>query len=174
MRVVILRGKVSIGHFVRGSVDMRDVVRITHIFSFLSFIDTLFLYFRSCDHYWHTLHLSFLYVDVCFSFTYPLHVLFLFSLYTHASYYLYAIYYFCFTQRCLDEFCLKCFRNTGCQSLLAINPLFAKFFKSLYYDRFYCIQQVNISWVIYYFSHISFVCCGFVTDCQRGRLLGHM
>ena len=20
----------------------------------------------------------------------------------------------------------------------------------------------------------SFVCCGFVTDCQRGRLLGHM
>ena len=61
----------------------------------------------------------------------PLHVLFLFSLYTHASYYLYAIYYFCFTQRCLDEFCLKCFRNTGCQSLLAINSLLAKFFKSM-------------------------------------------
>ena len=31
--------------------------------------------------------------------------------------FLYAIYYFYFTQRCLDEFCLKCFRNTGCQSL---------------------------------------------------------
>ena len=61
----------------------------------------------------------------------PLQVLFLFYLYAHASYILYAIYYFCFTQRCLDEFCLKCFRNTSCQSLLAINFLLAKFFKSL-------------------------------------------
>ena len=61
----------------------------------------------------------------------PLHVLFLFFLYAHASYYLYTIYYFCFTQKCLDEFCLKCFRNTGCQSLFAINSLLAKFFKRL-------------------------------------------
>ena len=37
MRVVILRGRVGIGHFVRGSVDMKDVVRILCIFSFLSF-----------------------------------------------------------------------------------------------------------------------------------------
>ena len=59
------------------------------------------------------------------------HVLFLFFLYTHISYIMYAIYYFCFTLRCIDEFCLKCFRNTSCQSLLAINSLFAKFFKSL-------------------------------------------
>ena len=43
--------------------------------------------------------------------------------------FLYAIYYFCFTQRCLDKFCLKCFRNTGCQSLLDINSLLAKFFQ---------------------------------------------
>ena len=48
--MVILRGRVGIGHFVRWSVDMRDVVRILCIFSFLSFIDTLFLYFGSCDH----------------------------------------------------------------------------------------------------------------------------
>ena len=34
--------------------------------------------------------------DVCF-FHLPLHVLFLFYLHTHGSYYLYAIYYFCFT-----------------------------------------------------------------------------
>ena len=68
--------------------------------------------------------------DICL-FHLPLHVLFLFYLYTHVSYYLYAIYYFYFTQRCLDEFCLKCFRNTGYQSLLAINSLLAKFFKSL-------------------------------------------
>ena len=59
------------------------------------------------------------------------HMLFLFSLYAHASYILYAIFYFYFTLRCLDEFCLKCFRNIGCQSLLVINSLLAKFFKSL-------------------------------------------
>ena len=68
--------------------------------------------------------------DVCLLHL-PLHVLFLFYFYAHASYYLYAIYYFCFTIRSLDEFCLKCFRNTGCQSLLAINSLLTKFFKSL-------------------------------------------
>ena len=60
----------------------------------------------------------------------PLHVLFLFYLYTHISL-LYAIFYFCFTLRCLDEFRLKCFRNTSCQSLLTINYLLTKFFKSL-------------------------------------------
>ena len=153
MRVVIFRGRVSIGHcqyrkfFVRGSVDiLRDVVRILCIFSFLSFIDTLFLYLRSCDqlltYIVHVLLYMWMYVFLSPSL---LHVVFLFSLYAHASYYLYAIYYFCFTQRCLDKFCLKCFRNIGCQSLLGINPLLVKFFKSLYYNRFYCIQQVNMS-----------------------------
>ena len=86
MRVVILRGRVSIEHFVRESVDLRDVVRITCIFSSLSFIDTLFLYFRSCDHFIDIHYTYLLYMWMCISFTYPLHVLFLFSLYTHASY----------------------------------------------------------------------------------------
>ena len=45
-----------------------------------------------------------------------LYVLFLLSLYTHVSL-LYVIFYFCFTLRCLDEFCLKCFRKTGCQNI---------------------------------------------------------
>ena len=106
-------------------------MRILYIFSFLSFIDTLFLYFRSYDQFLtYIVLIFFIYVDVCF-FHLPFHVLFLFSLYAHASYYLYVIYYFCFTQRCLDEFCLKCFKNTGCQSLLAINSLLANYFKSL-------------------------------------------
>ena len=72
----------------------------------------------------------YIYDDVCLLHL-PLHVLFLFNLYAHASYILYSIYYFCFIQRCLDEFCLKCYINTGCQSLLAMNSLLAKFFKSL-------------------------------------------
>ena len=92
----------------------------------------------------------FLYTDIVTMFTYivlifdiymmrlllqffhlSLHMLFLFSLYAHASYLLYAIFYFYFTLRCLNVFCLKYFRNTGCQSLLAINSFLAKFFKSL-------------------------------------------
>ena len=53
MRVVTLRERVSFWDLcVRGSVVifLRDVVRILCIFSFLSFLDTLFLYIRSCDH----------------------------------------------------------------------------------------------------------------------------
>ena len=113
----------------------------------------------------------FIYVDVCSSFTYPLHVLFPFSLYAHASYYVYAIYYFCFTQRCFDEFCLKCFRNIGCQSLLAINSLLAKFFKSLCYDRFYCIQQVNMSWMFYDFSHMFIYLVWFCHRLPKGEIV---
>ena len=126
MRVVIFRERVSIGHFVRGSVNIRDVVRITCIFSFLLFLDTLFLCFRSCDHFFY-LHciIFFIYVDVCF-FHLPLYVLFLFSLYTHISYLMYAILYIYFTLRFLDEFCLKCFRNTGCQKLSSCK-VFQKF-----------------------------------------------
>ena len=59
MKVVTLRGRVSFrDHCVRGNVVIffRDVVRVLRIFSFLSFLDTLFLYMRSCDHL-HTLYL---------------------------------------------------------------------------------------------------------------------
>ena len=72
----------------------------------------------------------YLYANVCLLHL-PLHVLFLFYLYTHVSCSCMQSIYFCFTQRCLDKFCLKCFRNTGCQSLFAINSLLVKFFKSL-------------------------------------------
>ena len=110
-----------------------EIVR-TYMFhilgSYVSILDTFIPVHGSCVHFWHTLYLSSLYVDVCF-FHLALHVLFLFSLYAHASYFMYEIYYFCFTQRCLNEFRLKCFRNTGCQSLPAVNSLLAKFFKSL-------------------------------------------
>ena len=106
-----------------------DVVRILYIFSFLSCLDTLFLYIRSCDHFYtYIVLIFFIYVDVCF-FHLPLTCVVSFlSLYT-CFLHLYAIYYFYFTQRCIDEFCLKCFRNTDCQSLLAINSLLAKFLR---------------------------------------------
>ena len=100
-----------------------------------------------------------------------LYALFLFYLYAHASYILYANYYFCLTLRCLNEFCLKCFKNTGCQSLLAMNSLLAKFFKSLCYDRFYCIQQVNMSWVIYDFSHMFICLLWFCHGLPKGEIV---
>ena len=91
MRVVTLRGRVSFwDQCVRGSVVifffLRDVVRILCIFSFLSFLDTLFLYMRSQDHLQtYIVLIVFIYVNICF-FHLPLYVLFLFSLYTHVSY----------------------------------------------------------------------------------------
>ena len=55
-------------------------------FSF--FLDTLFLYMRSCDHLLTYIILIFLFIlmYVLFFFHLPLHVLFLFSLNTHVSY----------------------------------------------------------------------------------------
>ena len=72
-----------------------------------------------------------LYIFWCRFFHLALNVLFLFYLYTHISHLLYTIYYLCFTLRCRDEFCLKYFRNTSCQNLLAINSFLTNFFKSL-------------------------------------------
>ena len=66
----------------------------------------------------HTLYLSLIYLWWCMysspTFTYVVSFL---SLYT-CFLFLYVIYYFCFTQRRFNEFCLKCFRNTGCKVYL--------------------------------------------------------
>ena len=70
----------------------------------------------------------YIYDDVCLLHL-SLHVLFLFSLYTHASCLLYAIFYFCFTLRCRNEFCLQCFKNIVCQSLPCLEFSFCKFFQ---------------------------------------------
>ena len=119
----VIKERVSIGDiFVRGSVFlfMRDVVRTYCIFSFLYFSDTLPLHCdrKPCTYVIYIYIYIYLYIEVVITFFYlSLHVLFLFSLYAHASYILYAIFYFYFTLRCCDEFCLKCFRNTSCQSL---------------------------------------------------------
>ena len=152
MRVVTLRERVSFwDHYVRGSVECcyyffegcsEDIM---YPFLFL-LLDALFLYMRSCDHLQTYIVLIFSYILLMYVFLSPTlsRVVYFLSLYTCFLLFVCNLL-FCFTQRCLDEFCLKCFRNTGCQSLLAINSLFATFFKSLCQDRFYCIQQVNMS-----------------------------
>ena len=52
MRVVYLRGRVSIGSFCWGSVDtfFRDIEESMYLF-FSFFLDTLLLYMRYCDHF---------------------------------------------------------------------------------------------------------------------------
>ena len=74
-----------------------------YFFSFLSISDTKYLVYGSCDHF--VIHCTYILYILMYAFHLPLHVLFLFYLYTPVSYILYAIYYFCFTQRCLNKFC---------------------------------------------------------------------
>ena len=112
-------------------VYIRDVVRIFCIFSFLSILDTLSLVHWPCEHLviaYLILMLIYILRLLLLSFTY-LYMLFLFSLYAPASYIMYAILHFCFTLRCLDEFCLKYYRNTGCQSLYYHRFSFCKVFQ---------------------------------------------
>ena len=52
MRVVILRRRVSIGHFVRGSVDIFEGCSKDYLYIFLfSILDTFILVHGSCDHF---------------------------------------------------------------------------------------------------------------------------
>ena len=87
---------------------LRDVVRILCIFFFCPLYIHLYLVHGSRDHLTYIV-LIFFYI-LMYVFQLPFHMLFLFSLYAHAFYYLYAIFYFCFTLRCLIEFCLKYFK----------------------------------------------------------------
>ena len=94
--------------FVRGSVFLLVVLGASFSFLYIGLV-TIYL--------WHTLYLFLIYIydDVCsYSPISPCVVSFL-SLYT--CFFMYAILYFYFTLRCLNEFCLKCFRKTGCQNL---------------------------------------------------------
>ena len=54
--------------------------------------------------------------DVVILFTY-LSMCCFFSLFIHMFLIMYAIFYFCFTLRCLGEFCLNYLKKTGCQNL---------------------------------------------------------
>ena len=85
-----------------------------YLFFLSSFIDTLFLL---CDSKPCTYDVIYMMRLLLHFFHLSLHALLLFYLYAHAFYILYAILYFCFTLRCRDEFCLKCLRNIGCQSI---------------------------------------------------------
>ena len=69
----------------------------------------------------------YIYMMMYVFFTY-LYMCCFFSLFIH-MFLLYAIFYFFFTLRCHDEFCLKCFKNIGCQSLPCHELSSCKFFQ---------------------------------------------
>ena len=88
-------------------------------FSFLSLLDTLSLVYWSCDHLViaNIVFILDIYLMKLLSCS-PIFscVVSFLSLYT-CFLFTYAIFYFCFTLRCLDELCLKYFRNIGSQNL---------------------------------------------------------
>ena len=132
----------------------------------------ILLVHRTCDYvYIHCSYLWYIYMMMMYVFFTYLYMCCFFSIFIHMFLSMYAIYYFYFILKCLDEFCLKCFRNTDCQSLLAMNSFLAKFFKNLCYNRFYCIQQVNMSWVIYDFSHMFIYLLWFFLGISKGEIV---
>ena len=133
MRVVTLRGRVSFWIIVLGGVEccsffFRDVMRILCIFSFLSFLDTLFLYMRSCDHLYTYIVLIFVLRGV----------LFLFEGCSEDAMYLFFSFFLRYIV--LEHEVLWPFIDIHC----FFHPLFhVLFLFSLYtYDSYYCMQSI--------------------------------
>ena len=85
--------------------------------SFLSFQLHYPLVHRSCDHLFMTyIVFIFIYIWWCMLFFTYLFTCCFFSLFIHMFLYVWNLYFY-FTLRCLDEFCLKCFRKTGYENL---------------------------------------------------------
>ena len=139
-------------------------------FSFLSILDTLLLHCdsKTCTHflymYWGCYYIlspisscvvSFLSLYTCFLFI-VCNILFLF----HTKMPWWVLF------KVFQKYKLS-------KSFLPWTLFLQSFSRVCVRIRFYCIQQMIRSCDLW-FSHASFVCCGFVMDCQRGRLLGHM
>ena len=76
----------------------------------------------------HCTSIFFMYMMMLLSFHLSLYVLFFFSLHTHISSCIQSFYFY-FTLRWLDEFCLKCFKKTGYQNLLCYKLSSCKVFQ---------------------------------------------
>ena len=85
-----------------------------------------------------------------------------FSLYT--CFFIYAIFYFCFTLRYLDEFCLKCFRKAGYQNLscheLSSCKIFQEFVIGLYLLYSTSDYEFSDLWLLSYFICLLWFCHG--------------
>ena len=120
---------------------------------FFSLLDTLFLVHWSYDHlvianivfildiyiFDDVVYHIFTYLSMCCFFSPFIHMFLIL---------LYAIFYFCFTLRYLDEFCLKCFRKTSCQNLSCHELSSCKFFQEfmLWLDFIVFNKWVWVEW----------------------------
>ena len=123
----------------------------------------------------HTLYLfSLIYCWCMFFFHLPLHVLSLFFLYTHASYLFVCNLLFLFHTKMPWWVLFKVFQNYRLSKSTCHKLSSYKVFQECIRIDFIVFNKWM--WVEWFMASLicSFVSCGFVTDCQRGRLLGHI
>ena len=142
---------------------MRDVVRFSCIFFFSFFY--IYLMYIGLDHLTYIVLIFGLYILMyVIHLSFPCVVSFL-SLYTC---FLYDVcnFIFLFHTKMPWWVLFKVF-----QEYKFSKSLLAKFFKSLCYDRFYCIQQVNMSWVFYDFFHMFICLLWFCHGLPKGEIV---
>ena len=105
----------------------------------------------------HCTYIFFIYMMMLLSFHLSLYVLFLFSLYIHVSYYVCNLL-FLFHTICLDEFYLKCFKNTGYQNLscheLSSRKVFQEFVLGLdfiVFNKWLWVEWFMTSFILHLF-----------------------
>ena len=168
---LVLRGRVSIRHFWWGGVYVyfEGCSEVYMYFLFFLFSYSL-LYTGLVTIYWHTFQFIFIYMMMYFFSLSTSTCVVSFLLYTHVSLCMQSL--FLFHTWCLDEFLFKCFRKTGCKSLPCHELSFCKVFQEFMLGLDLFCNSISG----YEFSDLRllswFICYGFVTNCQRGRLLG--
>ena len=155
---------------------MRDVVRTFCIFSFLYFLDTLFLLCDSkpCIHfdiyiYIYILRLllhSFTYLFMCCFFSLFMHMLLIYCI---------QFFIFLFHTKMSWWDLFKVFQKYRLSKSFLPWTLFLQSFSRVCVRIDFIVLNKWV-WVEWFMTSLicSFVCCRFVMDCQRGRLLWHM
>ena len=150
-------------HLVRGSVYLLVVLGAFFSFLYISLVTMLTYIVLIFEIYiWYMF--SFTYLSMCYIFSF---------LNTHVSYV--CNFLFLFHIKMPWWILIKMFlKDRMPKSIMPWILFLQSFLRVCVRIRFYCTQQVIMSLVIYAFSHTSFVCCDFVTNCQMERLLGHV
>ena len=162
-------------YFVRGSVFVYEGCS-EDIFSFLYFLDTLFLL---CDSKSCTLIDIYIYIYILrlllYSFTYFFMCCF-FSLFMHMLFiYCMQSFIFLFHTKMPWWVLFKVFQKYRLSKSFLPWTLFLQSFSSVCVRiKFYCIQQVYISWVFYDFSRMFICLLWFCHGLPNERLLGHI
>ena len=134
------------------------------IFSFLFFLDTLFLHYDTLFLYILRLLLhSFTCLFMCCFFSLFMHMLLTYCMQS---------FIFLFHNKMPWWFLFKVFQKCRLSKSFFPWTLFLQRFSTVYVKiRFYCIQQVSISWVIYDFSHMFICLLWFCHGLPKGEIV---